>query len=453
MPDGIPLRVGALGGESARVSLSGVRWLCRDGEPCRSGQAIGFCNVMVSGPERDSRQAAAFHNEQQDLQLAFVARRAGRVHRNARLSPGGWHDRNMFFASDPDMVIGWIEPEAQAPASGDDGALELHFMTGRRVSEAAEDRSGMLTGWHDRSRAWRLGESGPTGGVLGLGICELENVIRGEQGAFLEILAEASGAAQAINVPDSPLVHSARVIIEQIRRTPADRLAVAADFARVMTDNPEIASPEDWIFAAMSVQALQRSPTEERYDLVTRTGLETTAPADAIVLSIGAEAPVRLRHRTSGYSFGCHNYRLARIGPAMRDWFQRYFEWVDYSIDDIRRDYLEMARLIRATDPDRRILVLNSMSTLGREDILFYDAHDAPLGRQLQSVRARELNAMLHDIASEADLAIVDADAIGAELGGAKAIPDGVHQNGEMQALLRQEIVSILRARRVSGFA
>ena len=59
---------------------------------------------------------------------------------------------------------------------------------------------------------------------------------------------------------------------------------------------------------------------------------------------------------------------------------------------------------------------------------------------------------MLHDIAREADIAIVDADAIGAELGGARAIPDAVHQNGDMQNELRKEILAILDARGARGF-
>jgi hypothetical protein len=60
---------------------------------------------------------------------------------------------------------------------------------------------------------------------------------------------------------------------------------------------------------------------------------------------------------------------------------------------------------------------------------------------------------MLHGIAKEADIAIVDADAIGADLGVGTCVPDGVHQNGAMQAELREEILAILHARGVPGFA
>lgn len=113
-------------------------------------------------------------------------------------------------------------------------------------------------------------------------------------------------------------------------------------------------------------------------------------------------------------------------------------------MDDIKRDYLAFARLVRQGHPDRRILVLNGISTLGQEDILSYDAYDPPLGQTLRGVRAREINAMLHEIAGEAGIAIVDADALAADLGVGRSVPDGVHQNREMQEALRREILNLI---------
>ena len=92
------------------------------------------------------------------------------------------------------------------------------------------------------------------------------------------------------------------------------------------------------------------------------------------------------------------------------------------------------------------------MSTSGEEDIHIYDSFDEPLGASLQTVRAKDLNLMLCDLAHERDIAIIDADAIAAELGGRVSMPDGLHQNGTMQAEMRAEILHILRARRVPGF-
>jgi hypothetical protein len=71
----------------------------------------------------------------------------------------------------------------------------------------------------------------------------------------------------------------------------------------------------------------------------------------------------------------------------------------------------------------------------------------------LDSVRAKDLNLMLCDLARERDIAIIDTDAIAAEFGGRLSLPDGVHQNGTMQSEMRAEILHILRTRRAPGFA
>ena len=117
-----------------------------------------------------------------------------------------------------------------------------------------------------------------------------------------------------------------------------------------------------------------------------------------------------------------------------------------------RVDLAELIALVRERAPGRQILMFNSVAATDKEDILSYDAYDPPLSLALRNVRAREINAMLHDLAVETGIAIVDADAIAAELGVNRSIPDGTHQSGEMQQVLREEILSILRARRVPGF-
>jgi hypothetical protein len=279
----------------------------------------------------------------------------------------------------------------------------------------------------------------------------LSSVLRGSEGAFLDLLHGLSGPAQVLDVSDTPLVHCARVLIEQSRRTVEDAAALAEDFTGMMAACLKASSPDDCIFAAALVKALNRSPLFERYDLLTSAGVETSAPADAMILSLNAEGPFRYRHRKLGYTLHCHGYRFQRLGDALA-WIKESFEQVPHTIDDVRRDYLELARLVREAAPDRQILVLNSISTLGREDILSYDAYDPPLGQTLTSVRARELNAMLHDIAGETGIAIVDSDALAAELGVGRCVPDGIHQNEELQDALREEILQILRARGVPGF-
>jgi hypothetical protein len=84
------------------------------------------------------------------------------------------------------------------------------------------------------------------------------------------------------------------------------------------------------------------------------------------------------------------------------------------------------------------------MSTSGFEDISNYAPFDHPLGSTLANVAAKEMNLMLHDLAEERDLSIVDVDAIATALGGAENIPDGIHLSGALLSIVRDEILGIL---------
>jgi hypothetical protein len=87
------------------------------------------------------------------------------------------------------------------------------------------------------------------------------------------------------------------------------------------------------------------------------------------------------------------------------------------------------------------------MSRGGREDIFSYAAFDPPMGDTLASVAAKELNLMLEDLAEDLGVGIVDVDAIAAEIGGAAHLPDGIHQSGLMQAMMRAEILGLMPTR------
>ncbi|MBV1917747.1 MAG: hypothetical protein KUG65_06760 [Sphingomonadaceae bacterium] len=394
------------------------------------------------------------HNvEQTNFQVALIARVSGCLRDIASLRGGGFSDIQEWFLWEENSIIVNVEVDDQDAHRAADDLYDFHFLVGRRVSDLAENRTGLGTGWHNRSRGWRQGKGSATGTVLGLGTCELPLIIRGDKGGFIQLLEGATGSVQAVDIPDVPLVHSARIIIEQLRRTREEREAIEEEFKRGIAESPPGSGSADWLFAAACLQALERTPTSDSYDILTQDGVEVTGPADAIVLSINSEASNRLRHRRLGFFLDCHNYRINALGPAMLNWLKANFEWVAYSVDDVRRDYIEMTDLLRKDHPERQILVLNAVLTLGKEDVLSYSDFDAPLDRSLASVRVRELNCMLHDIAAETGIAIVDADAIAAKLGVSVCIPDGIHQNGEMQTELRREILSILAARKVPGFA
>jgi hypothetical protein len=66
------------------------------------------------------------------------------------------------------------------------------------------------------------------------------------------------------------------------------------------------------------------------------------------------------------------------------------------------------------------------------------------MSETLSSIASKEMNLMLHDIAETRDLAIIDVDAIAADIGGNEHLPDSIHQSGAMQAILRGEILHVL---------
>jgi hypothetical protein len=136
-------------------------------------------------------------------------------------------------------------------------------------------------------------------------------------------------------------------------------------------------------------------------------------------------------------------HRQASAGPAIKSWLASAFEPVKRSIDDIRRDYRRLVEAISAKT-GAKVLILNRMSSSGFEDILSYSPFDAPLYETLENVAAKEMNLMLHDLAEECDVSIVDVDSVAGYLGGAEHLPDGIHHSAAMQSVLRAAIADIM---------
>lgn len=434
----VPLRLGPLNVPGFVVHRSGLRWLHGDGYPCRAGEALAFCNVRLM-PSARGNGRPAFPEEQRDLQAVLASPVAGRVYRDSSHALGGFLSRLPFYETwSPDVAIGQVERDAAPHAA--EAETPLLMVAGRRVTELAEDRSGLLTGWHERSRAW-WGQGGARHGtVLGLGVCDVLGVMRGEQQAFLEWFEAVEGPAQVVHVPDDALVPCSAVVLEQHTRSEAQLDAVVADCTRALTAGSCAPTPRDWIFAGALLSALRRAPLRDQDDLLTRRGLERAGPPDAVVLSIQAEPPRLLRHRRLGYALHCHAYRLAEVGPALRAWLMRDFERVRRTLDDIARDLRAVVDLLRAQGT--RCLMLNAMSSSGAE---LTEDHAAFVGN-------KDKNLMLCDLSRDHDMDIVDVDAITADLGGAQHLPVGVHASGALEASVRAEVQRILHARRVPGF-
>ncbi len=449
----IPLRLGRLEVPGFIVQRSGIRWLYEDGHLCRPGEVIGYCNVGLAATDRSSPAPRPFADEEHDFQIAFAPRCEGRLRISPSTSRGGYIDQQHFhYRWTPDFVVGHLilPPGETSPIAGAEEDLRLLMLTGRRITAIAEDRSGLGSGWHDRRRAWWGDGDGPVGTLLSLGICEQLGIIRGDRYAFLEWFEAAPGPAQIIHMSDEALVPCAAILVEQLHRTDAQRQEIADDIARSFAGGTITPSPPDWMFAGALLSALLGSPLSERHDTMTRRGLQRSGLPESVLLSVHAELPVILRHRRLGYHISSHGFRIAQAGGAVLAWLRGNFEIVKRTPDDIRRDYRLLIDAIRSYST-MNILILNAMSTSHNDNIYNYAPFDRPMGDTLATVRTKESNLMLHDLARERDISIVDVDLIGADLG-AQHLPDGIHQSGLMQAEIRSEILNILRERGAAGF-
>ena len=451
----IALKIGPLDLPGYTLRRSGIRWLCEDGHVCRPGEVIAYCNISLTTMERSADPTDPFPEEKRDLQIAFAPRRGGRLSRSPASSQGGLIDiLPLFHVWAPDFVLGQLEPASGTPGGAHDGhndePLRLLFLAGRRVTELAESHTGLLPGWHDRSRAWWADSDDRFGTVLSFGICDQDGIFRGERNASLELFEAASGPAQVVFIPDDGIVPCGAVVLEQLKRTPRECDEIEADFARSFA-GPAIPTPGAWIFGARLMSSLRRSPVLETYPMLTRWGIRRAGPPDAVILSLGAELPALRRHKRLGYSVNAQVFRVTDAGPTVEAWLRRDFELVRRSPDQVLKDYRELIDAVRARQ-DTRFLILNTVSSLIGENIPSYAGFDAPLRDTLASVRAKELNLMLHDLARERDVSIVDVDAISAELGTRAHVPDGFHLSGAMEAEVRAEILRLLRTRNMPGF-
>ena len=144
----IDLPLGPLVTDSFLIQRSGIRWLVPDLHRCRAGEAVAFCNIGLTPRAGHRPTQMPFSEEVRDLQVVFAPNVAGILHQQADASLGGDLDQLHFYqqwnAADSVASIKTDGPTDRAPA------WNLSFAAGRRMTELAEDRSGLLTGWHNR---------------------------------------------------------------------------------------------------------------------------------------------------------------------------------------------------------------------------------------------------------------------------------------------------------------
>ncbi|MCE2574220.1 hypothetical protein [Komagataeibacter sp. FNDCR2] len=437
----IPLRFGPLKADSYNIVRSGVRWLVEDGQPCRANQPIGYCNISLE-PSGARLSSAPTFAEEQDIQVVFAPRVAGRLAIQPEMARGGYLNTRAIDAWDPDTVAARITPDTP-PDMPDAGRLRLMVVAGRRMTRLADVHTGLLSGWYSRSRGWWCEDNELPMTLLSMGVCDATGVILGEKCGFLDMFEAARAATQCVFVPDHPLAPCAPILLEQLERTPAQFNAIAEDLRQFLGRPGSHPTAEDWIFAGTLLSVLRHTPLKDRLDIFSDTGTHRLPPANAVLMSLNVEPQSILRHRTLGYHVHIMRHHLAGAGPAIRAWLSGAFEPVRRTLDVIRRDYERLIDTLARTTGGR-ILILNRMSTSGYEDISNYSAFDAPMSATLSNIAAKEQNLMLHDISETRGLAVIDVDALGAELGGGLHLPDGIHQSGRMQMELRHEILHAL---------
>ncbi len=421
-----------------------MHWLREDGALCRPGEVVAYCDLSVE-PARFPGLAAQPFAGERTLQVALAPRVAGRLRIDPSSSAGGLLDTLGVYGWSAGDVIATLEasPADLAEAGLEAETFRLLMLAGRRMTWIVDVAAGLLPGWNSRARAWWADgdEPGPT--LLCLGVCDASGIIRGDLSGFVEMFEATPFPAQMAHVNEHPLVPCAPYLLEQFLRTPAQYEAIAADITRALGQGAAVPAADDLVFAAALLTHLGQSPLRDSYEALTPTGLCRRGPAEAVLLSLAAESRSLLRHKTLGYSLLIYSHDRLAAGAAMRRWLESAFEPVRRSLRDIRDDYARLFDTIGAAT-GTRFLVLNEMSSSGREDISSYAPFDAPLGDVLANVAAKDANLMLHDLAETRDFHIVDVDAAAAELGGGAHVPDGIHQSAMLQARLRGDILDIL---------
>jgi len=431
---------------------------------------LAVCHLGLSGSRE--RHAIVPMAEDHDLQVVLASPTTGTVEYHAHLSRGSSQNGVVDGTDwDPGTMIGSID------AADEPGDLVAMVLAGRRGFESGEGRGGLLggflAGWHERARAFWGGEGKePFGTVLSLGTCEQTAIFRGEDMAFLSWLGRAPGPAQIV-VAAEHCVHSSAVLLQHIRRTPADALAITAAVQGWLGEHPTALRPgafpafeseaargyaggrwpdmQDLLFALHLLgNAVGTCPILERSDVLTRHGFVQLEPPDAIVLSLGSEFALHFRHRRTGWMIAIHGFRFGPyVGPKLLDWLRRDFEPVRRTVADIARDLAALAVEVSART-GKTLLVQNLVVSSALNRISNY----AWLGESFSespTVMATEANLMLSDLTRAPNVSMIDADALAADLG-VRHVPDAVHASRVLVDALRVEYQRVLRARGIPGF-
>lgn len=437
-----PLALGPLAAEGFGVRRSGIRWLRQDGDICRPGALIAQVEIRIV--HRGASAPLPFAGEQV-LQVGLASPLGGRLGVEDRSSGGGWLDQLAVHDWDAGEVVASIKTDHAPGRAETPMPLRRLMLAGRRMVWMTDTHSSLLPGWNLEARGWWDHGEAPAATLLCLGICDVTGWLRGAQGCFAELCETAGFPGHIVHVTERPIAPCAPILLEQLLRTPGELKAINQDLRRTLWKGGVAPTPEDYLFAGALMTQMSGSPLKEPYDILGAHGLKRLGPADVVLLSAAAEPGLMLRHRELGYAIQVYNFDRNAGGPAIRAWLDRAFEPVTRSVDDVRRDLERLIDEVQART-GARFIIANRMSSSGRELIDSYAAFPAPLDEQLDTVRAKAVNLMLHDLARSRPVSILDVDALAAAIGGRRNLPDGVHSSGPLQDALRRELLRLMRS-------
>jgi hypothetical protein len=450
-----------------RLRRSGLSWLHRSGDRVAAREPIAVCHVRLADSGR-SDTPLPLQEEQNDLQIVLAPGSECTVTYREELSQGGYQALVEGGDWQGGECIGHADT-LQGP-----GILQPLILAGRRGFENGEGRGSVLAGWHEKVRGFWDGEGeGRYGTVLALGTCEQTAIFRGDDTAFFSWFARAPGPAQLIAVADERCVHSSAVLLQHMRRTPAEAMAITdavhswigeriggADSASFPAFQPDAARgtlrgrwphAQDVLFALhLLAEAVGTSPMLERSEVITGRGILELSPPDAVALTLGSELALHYRHRRTGWIIAMHGFRFGPfIGPGIADWLRRDFEPLNRTVVDSQRDLAALADELKART-GAGLLVQNLIASDVAERVSNYswlgDAFDKSLG-----VLGTEANLMLTDLTRQHSIAMIDSDALAAELG-VRHCPDRFHASRELVEAQRSEVHRVLREYKVPGF-
>lgn len=427
------LLFGPLGSAAAPVFRSGIFWLCRDGQEVRPGEAIGFFNINT-----DNRSGANAAEGERTRQVVVAAPVAGRL----RIPENQTSDGLLGIWP----VRAWdAEEKLAAIDEGPDGAsldLRLMVVAGRRAAWPVDSDAVLLPGGNWSARAW-WGEAAGRRSLLCLGLCDVSGIVRGHHSAFTELFESAPFPAHIVHASEHPVIPCSVVVLEQFRRTADQRQQITADIIAALGTGT--ANADDLSFASLLLRQLCASPVTESHNCLGAGGSVEVGPPRRILLSLSSEPQSLLRHRKLGYHVYILSGDARAAGPAMRRWLKTSFEPVRRAAADIGRDLAAFAAEVGART-GARVMMINRLSTSGREDIYSYAGFAAPLGASLAYAAAKEMNVMLDDLVASGTVDLIDIDAMAAEFGAEAHLPDGIHHSSLMQTALRRALIQQLAA-------